>query len=299
MKLRHCQILGLVCALALLTVTGCDFFKKATPEKDDAKAAPATTEKEQPKEPKNLGDDLPGLPDTLPTLPEPTPAKEAPAKKEAPATKDAPAPKAEKPAPEAASLEGKPEYSREVLDKALAEFIASLGELPAEVKNAEEPLKVLYYFTQAMAKDQQSVVLALLSEKALKERLTRGKSFGPTAESMKNTDVILGSVQYLNDDKGTPVGAHVGTTWRPKGSSDEGEQIAWVLRREANTWRVAGMISVVEPNYPPLVVNFENLDETAKQYAKLEYLIREHQKSEAEKAAKEKPAETAPATPTK
>ena len=285
MKLRHCQILGLVFALALLTVTGCDFFKKASPEKDDAKTASSTTEKEQPEEPKNLGDDLPGLPDALPTMPEPTPAKEAPA---APAKKEAPAAKAETPAPEAVSLEGKPEYSREVLDKALTEFIASLGELPAEVKNAEEPLKILYYFTQAMAKDQQSVVLALLSEKALKERLSRGKSFWPTAESMKNTDVILGNVQYLNDDKGTPVGAHVGTTWRPKGSSDEGEQIAWVLRREANTWRVAGMISVVVPGYPPLVVNFENLDETAKHYATLEHLIQEHQKTEAQKAAEKK-----------
>lgn len=288
MKLRHCQILGLVCALALLTFAGCDAPKKTT-EKDDAKAASSTTEKEQPEEPKNLGDDLPGLPDALPTLPQPTPAKEAPAKKDAPAKKEAPAAKAETPAPEVASLEGKPEYSREVLDKALAEFIASLGELPAEVKNAEEPLKVLYYFTQAMTKDNQSAVLALLSERALKERLTRGKSFGPTAESMKDTDVILGNVQYLNDDKGTPVGAHVGTTWRPKGAAEgEGEQIAWVLRREANTWRVAGMISVVVQGYPPLVVNFENLDETAKHYVKLESLIQEHQKAEAQKAAEKK-----------
>ena len=174
----------------------------------------------------------------------------------------------------------KSEYSREVLDKTLTDFIASLGELPVEVKNAEEPLKILYYFTQAMAKDQQSVVLALLSEKALKERLSHGKSFGPTAKSMKNTDVILGSVQYLNDDKGTPVGAHVRTTWRPKGASDEkGEQIAWVLRREANTWRVAGMISVVAAAFTQKVVNFENLDETAKQYAALVRLIQEHSKN--------------------
>ncbi|MDO4576323.1 MAG: hypothetical protein Q4D98_14040 [Planctomycetia bacterium] len=169
-----------------------------------------------------------------------------------------------------------PTVTREELDAAFAEHVQSLGKLP-ELDGVDEPIRMTYYFIRALQLQNEKAVLSMLTEDALAERLSRNIPLGP--DYLRETDVDLGNVQYLQDEQGNPVGAHVGTTWLlpdPENKDEKyQEQIAWVFRKEADTWRVAGMIAVLDPKYPPILVNFENIDETLKQYQSIEAEIEE------------------------
>ena len=164
-----------------------------------------------------------------------------------------------------------PRPTREELDTALQEHIAQLGELP-ELKEVDEPIRMTYYFIRALQMQKEKVVLAMLTEKALTERLKRAIPLGP--DFLQNADVDLGNVQYLKDEETQQdVGAHVGTTWmipNPETKETYEENIAWVFRKEDNTWRVAGMIAVLDPKYPPILVNFEDVEETLRKYQSIE-----------------------------
>lgn len=161
--------------------------------------------------------------------------------------------------------------TREELDVVLQEHITQLGELP-ELKEVDEPIRMTYYFIRALQMQKEKAVLAMLTEKALAERLKRAIPLGP--DFLQNADVDLGNVQYLKDEETQQeVGAHVGTTWMipdPETKETYEENIAWVFRKEDNTWRVAGMIAVLDPQYPPILVNFEDVEETLRKYRSIE-----------------------------
>lgn len=175
-----------------------------------------------------------------------------------------------------------PAPTREELDVALQEHITQLGELP-ELKEVDEPIRMTYYFIRALQMKNEKAVLAMLTDKALSERLKRAIPLGP--DFLQNADVDLGSVQYLKDEETKQeVGAHVGTTWMipdPETNQPYEENIAWVFRKEDNTWRVAGMIAVLDPKYPPLLVNFEDVEETLRKYQSIEEEIQQRIENEA------------------
>jgi hypothetical protein len=65
-------------------------------------------------------------------------------------------------------------------------------------------------------------------------------------------------VEYVTPEKD---GAHVLSTWTDV-SDEQGhtrsDDIIWVLRRETEGWRIAGMVTKVFPDQPPLILNFED-----------------------------------------
>ncbi len=68
----------------------------------------------------------------------------------------------------------------------------------------------------------------------------------------------VGEVEYVTPEKD---GAHVWCRWTDV-ADDQGhtrtDDLIWVLRKEAEGWRVAGMVTRVFPDRPPLVLNFED-----------------------------------------
>src|SRR5262249_62416966 len=68
----------------------------------------------------------------------------------------------------------------------------------------------------------------------------------------------VGKVEYVTPNKD---GAHVWCSWTDA-VDDQGhtrtDEIIWVLRHESEGWRIAGMVTKVYPDQPPLVLNFED-----------------------------------------
>lgn len=156
-------------------------------------------------------------------------------------------------------------------EKAAEDLAAELRKENPELENVEAPIQMTYYFIRALQLNNQKALLGMLTEDAYREMSLH--TTVPCPEFIQNSDVQLGKVQYLSDenDESKIVGARVGTTWTVQ--TDEGaiqENIAWVFRFEDDAWLVAGMVSVLDPQYPPILINFEDLKETEQQLAQLD-----------------------------
>jgi hypothetical protein len=79
----------------------------------------------------------------------------------------------------------------------------------------------------------------------------------------------IGQVQYLGDD-----GARVACRWTDLDRDGERrtDEMTWMLRKEGEGWRIAGMAATVFEGEDPLVLDFENPEEVV---ARLERLREE------------------------
>lgn len=171
-------------------------------------------------------------------------------------------------------------------EKAAEDLAAELRKENPELENVDAPIQMTYYFIRALQLNNQKAMLGMLTQDAFREMSSRTSV--PCPEFIQNSDVQLGNVQYLSDenDETKIVGARVGTTWNVQ--TEEGaiqENIAWVFRFEDDAWLVAGLVSVLDPKYPPILINFEDLKETEQQLAELE---KEIQKINEDAAAEQK-----------
>ena len=197
----------------------------------------------------------------------------------------------ESPAPSAQSTENSNQQDEAVVvkpaefEKAAEDLAAKLRKESPELEQADAPIQMTYYFIRALQLNDQKAMLGMLTQDAYREMSSR--TAVPCPEFIQNSDVQLGNVQYLSDeeDESKIVGARVGTTWNVQ--TEEGaiqENIAWVFRFEDDAWLVAGMVSVLDPQYPPILINFEDLKETEQQLAELD---KEIEKINAERSVPE------------
>ena len=79
----------------------------------------------------------------------------------------------------------------------------------------------------------------------------------------------VGETEFVNEDL-----AKVQSTWTDVDETGafRSDEMAWMLRREPAGWRVAGMAATVFQGEPPLLLDFENPEETLR---KLELLRKE------------------------
>ncbi|MDO4570873.1 MAG: hypothetical protein Q4D38_10845 [Planctomycetia bacterium] len=160
------------------------------------------------------------------------------------------------------------------IETATQNFIQSLAALP-ELVGVDEPTKITYYFIKALQAKNESAVLGLLTEEAFTE-ISENKISLCQTNAMPTAEVKMGEVQYLEDEAGEIVGARVGTIWTvasPDGDFDE--HIGWALRKEDDQWLVAGMFSVINPQFPPILINFEDMEETRRKMDEVEAQISE------------------------
>jgi hypothetical protein len=112
--------------------------------------------------------------------------------------------------------------------------------------------------------------------------LTRQKTaemnLNVTPDPSQTASFAVGQVEYVTDTKD---GAHVASQWTDK--DEEGNSYSrdylWILRKETEGWRIAGMAARVFPDAEPLILNFEDPEDMVR---KQQLLAEEIARREAE-----------------
>ena len=125
---------------------------------------------------------------------------------------------------------------------------------PVEVAVEALPEQVVSTFLAALKAGDEATTAALLTTKAREETAKHEIAVAPQSAPGATYQVSPGKV--LEDN---PNGAHVSSVWTetyPDGSITY--EIVWVLRRQDNGWRIAGMALELIPGQPPQFLNFED-----------------------------------------
>jgi hypothetical protein len=119
------------------------------------------------------------------------------------------------------------------------------------------PGVVVKQFLEAVKAADHLAADQLLTPAARAESEKSGMSVAPPGSATASFEV--GDVEYLKEAGG---GAHVASKWSDEvDGENRTDTIVWILRKEAEGWRIAGMATKVFEDEPPLILNFENHEE--------------------------------------
>lgn len=122
--------------------------------------------------------------------------------------------------------------------------------LPADT----EPDKVVATFLNALRTGDKATTAHLLTLKAREETAKHNIAVDP--QSAPHAGYEVRPPQYLANN---PNGAHVSSLWTELYQDGKVEyEIVWVLRRETEGWRVAGMAIEMVPGQEKAFLNFED-----------------------------------------
>jgi hypothetical protein len=125
---------------------------------------------------------------------------------------------------------------------------------PIAVPASATPDQVVSVFLNALRTGDSPTTESLLTAMA-REELEK-HSMSVDVQSAPNAAYEIRAAHVLPDN---PSGAHVTSVWTEKfDDGDETYEIVWVLRRQTEGWRVAGMAMQLIPDQPPQFLNFEN-----------------------------------------
>ncbi len=125
---------------------------------------------------------------------------------------------------------------------------------PVAVAVEAAPEQVVTTFLAALKAGDEATTAALLTTKAREETAKHEIAVAPQSAPGATYQVSPGKVLEEN-----PNGAHVSSVWTetyPDGAITY--EIVWVLRRQAEGWRIAGMALELLPGQPPQFLNFED-----------------------------------------
>lgn len=132
----------------------------------------------------------------------------------------------------------------------------------AESKGSSRPLppasatpeSVVRLFLQAARSGDETTATQLLTRKARQETEKEGLALEPPGTpTMK---FAIADAEIPSDD---PQAAYVGSTWTEMDSQNqESFAVTWILRRQSDGWRIAGMATQTTPTEQPLWLNFED-----------------------------------------
>ena len=163
------------------------------------------------------------------------------------------------------------------------------GKTAARPKAARIPLAqtntpetAVAVFLEAVRKGDDERAAGMFTPLAREKAAGMGIQVAPKGSDTASFEV--GKANYLADD-----GARVPCKWTDvdKENKPRTDEITWMVRKEAEGWRVAGMATVVFEGKPPLLLDFENPQETMQ---KLELLRREMERqAQSETASAQEP----------
>ncbi|MEX2175824.1 MAG: hypothetical protein WD872_15780 [Pirellulaceae bacterium] len=116
------------------------------------------------------------------------------------------------------------------------------------------PDQVVTVFLNALKAGDQSTTASLLTVKAREETTKHDIEVDP--QSAPNAQYQVNGPEYLPNN---PNGAHVTSVWTE--TYEDGSvnyEIVWVLRRQPEGWRIAGMALEMIPGQDPSFLNFED-----------------------------------------
>jgi hypothetical protein len=152
------------------------------------------------------------------------------------------------------------------------------------------PDQVVTVFLDALKNGDTSTKASLLTTKALAE--TTKHEFEVNPQSAPNAQYEVHPPEFLQNN---PNGAHVTSVWTE--TYEDGQityEVVWVLRRETQGWRIAGMAIELIPGQQPAFLNFEDPADMA---AKYNEAVAAQQPPAAETAAQPENPATINATP--
>ena len=140
-------------------------------------------------------------------------------------------------------------------DAAVAAAAAPAPMKPAVHVPADAPPdRVVATFLDALKNGDTATKASLLTAKALTE--TTKHEFEVNPQSAPHAQFQVHPPEFLPSH---PNGAHVTSVWTE--TYEDGQityDVVWVLRREEEGWRIAGMAIELIPNQPPAFLNFED-----------------------------------------
>lgn len=123
--------------------------------------------------------------------------------------------------------------------------------LPVDASSTPE--KVVSEFLNAMKTGNDGVAAGLLTKKAREETAKHSLAVQPPGSPTAVYEVGEGEVSTED-----PTVAQVGCLWTEKDDSGERtEQVVWVLRKDAEGWRVFGMATHMATRTEPVFFDFE------------------------------------------
>ena len=118
------------------------------------------------------------------------------------------------------------------------------------------PAEAVAVFLEAVKNGEDEKANGMLTKLALEETAKMNMVVAPQGSETASFEV--GEVELLSE--GEEVGAQVASKWTDLG--DDGlphtDEIVWMLRKEPEGWRIAGMATTIFPDEPPLLLDFEN-----------------------------------------
>ncbi|MFH1920446.1 MAG: hypothetical protein ABIP48_11240 [Planctomycetota bacterium] len=149
--------------------------------------------------------------------------------------------------------------------------------------DTSEPATAVSVFLDALRCGDDVKILQMYTVRAREEAAQPGEHFAPRGSDTAQFQV--GQVEYVSEE-----GARVACTWTDLDQDGQPHTVdlLWMVRREVPGWRVAGMAAVPFPGEPPVLLDFENLEETKQKLDLLEEEIR--QRSETEPREAQQPA---------
>ena len=131
------------------------------------------------------------------------------------------------------------------------------GQVETPPEDTSQPAGATFAFLDALRRGDDKKILDMYTVRAREEITRLNQHFAPRGSDTASFQV--GEVEYLNE-----AGARVACTWTDLDQDGKPHTLdfLWMLRREPQGWRVAGMAATPFPGEPPVLLDFENLEAT-------------------------------------
>lgn len=118
------------------------------------------------------------------------------------------------------------------------------------------PAEAVFEFLEAVRTGNDEKAAMMLTKTARRKTAELNMEVAPPGSDTAQFKV--GQVEYLADD-----GARVASTWSDvdENSQKRTDEILWMVRRDPEGWRIAGVAATVFKGEPPLLLNFEDPEE--------------------------------------
>jgi hypothetical protein len=152
------------------------------------------------------------------------------------------------------------------------------------ITQSDTPEAATREFLEAIRKGNDKRATDMLSAVAQQKTAALNRRVMPQASD--TAQYTIGKVEFVGKD-----GARVACTWTDlnENSQPDSTEAIWVLRCEANGWRIAGVAYVLFRGEPPLLLNFEDPEDMLRrlQWAREEKRSREKKEHAALQAKEE------------
>jgi len=168
------------------------------------------------------------------------------------------------------------------------EELASQAEMPTAPSAVEldGPAAAVRDWLEAVRTGNDEKATAMLTTLAREKTAAMNLSVRPPASETAKYEI--GRVRMVGDDA-----AQVAATWTDldEEGKPQTDEAIWVLRKEPQGWRIAGVAATVFPGEPPLKLNFEDPEDMLlkQQWLREEYRRRAEQTQQAQKSEQPEP----------